>query len=76
MNFVSTENGFRLERNGTSFTFSAKKIPTCCEDFVKLTVRGTIPVPKIISGDRILLPVDEGIALAAEGEYELSLIHI
>lgn len=74
MNFVSTENGFRLERNGTSFTFSAKKIPTCCEDFVKLTVRGTIPVPKIISGDRILLPVDEGIALAAEGEYEFGNI--
>ena len=30
---------------------------------------GEVPVPEIKSGDRILLPVDEGIALCAEKEY-------
>ena len=31
---------------------------------------GEVPVPEIVSGDRLILPVDEGIAVNVEDEYE------
>ena len=33
-------------------------------------VEGTVPVPRLLPDDRLLLPIDEGVALKVDGEYE------
>lgn len=38
--------------------------------FFVLTASGNVPVPEIYACDRLLLPVDEGIAVTADEEYE------
>ena len=59
-----------LEKDGTVFEFSADIGTQNADGFCKVDICGEVPVPKIRKTDRILLPVDEGIVLKADGNYE------
>lgn len=38
--------------------------------FFESVIKGAVPVPEMTAEDRILLPIDEGVALNADGEYQ------
>lgn len=69
MNLLKVKNGFILQSCEVSFDFVSELIPEKKNDLFRIEMSGEVPVPEIKSGDRILLPVDEGIALCAEKEY-------
>lgn len=70
MNFYETKNGFSFAEGEVSFDFTAGTKPKKDGDWYTFYVCGAVPVPKIKKGDRLLLPVDEGVAVTAEKEYE------
>ena len=70
MGIKKFENGFELSLDDVSFEFHAKTVPYECDGIYSLDSIGEIPVPKILKGDRILLPIDEGVALKAEEAYD------
>ncbi len=70
MSLKKSENGFTLSLDDVSFEFQSKKLPYECNGLYSLETVGEIPVPKILKGDRILLPIDEGVALKAEEAYD------
>lgn len=70
MNLIKNGDGFSIEKNNVGFDFKTAKIPTKENGFFVLMTSGNIPVPEIRARDRLLLPVDEGIAITADEEYE------
>ncbi len=70
MNFCKNTDGFSLKKDNIGFDFKTAQIPTEKDGFFVLTASGNIPVPEIHACDRLLLPVDEGIAVTADEEYE------
>ena len=70
MNYLENTNGFSLEKDGVVFDFATDLRPETAGDALRFTVKGSAPVPALLDGDRILLPVGEGIALTV-GEDEL-----
>lgn len=69
MNLLKYESGFSLVSDTVCFDFSDNRFPKEDNTSYKLDIIGNVPVPDIKAGDRLLLPVDEGIALRAEKEY-------
>lgn len=62
---------FTLCENGCSFFFDGEQTPQKRETWYELSNgTGELPVPHVEKGDRIWLPVDEGIVLEADGVYE------
>lgn len=59
-----------LEKDGVEFTFSANIGTQNADGFCELDICGDVPVPKILKGDKIILPVDEGMVLNAGETYE------
>ncbi len=70
MGIRKTENGFELHLGETDFAFESKLVLEEKEDCFILETVGAVPTPKIEPNDRLLLPVDEGIAVTADREYE------
>ncbi len=70
MQIVTTEKKFSLFEGEVSFDFISDLSPKEKDAVFTLTVCGEIPVPLICAGDRLILPVDEGIAIEADKEYE------
>lgn len=69
MNILKKENGFSLASDNVCFDFVSNVYPKEYNALFKLEVIGNAPVPSIKAGDRLLLPVDEGIAITADKEY-------
>ncbi len=69
MNISIYKNGFSLVSDAVCFDFACNLYPKEQDSLFKLKVCGKAPVPSIKAGDRLLLPVDEGIAITAEKEY-------
>lgn len=69
MELLKTEKGYTLVADGVRFVFEDGRMPDMEEGFGRLTVEGWAPVPKLMAGDRLLLPVDEGIAIEVDREY-------
>ncbi len=69
MELLKNENGFSVISDTVSFDFVSNLVPEEHNELLELDVMGNVPVPRIKSGDRILLPIDEGIAITAEKEY-------
>ena len=65
MEYKATEKGFNLCCNGVNFEFSETKKFAKNGIFYETSVLGNAPVPKIQKGDRILLPMGEGIAVTS-----------
>ncbi|MBE6584447.1 MAG: hypothetical protein E7649_05670 [Ruminococcaceae bacterium] len=63
MEFIKKSSGFALSHGGVSFEFCSDTVPEIKDDTVKLFLEGTVPTPELCDGDRILVPVGEGIAL-------------
>lgn len=61
---------FIIEKSGVAFSIPAESSPLEKDGLYSLVVAGEIPVPTLVKGDRLLLPIDEGIALTVEEEYE------
>ena len=70
MNYLENTNGFSMEKDGVVFDFATDLRPETAGDALRFTVKGSAPVPALLDGDRILLPVGEGIALTV-GEDDL-----
>lgn len=64
------KNGFKLELGKVSYVFDSEVLPTCENSLYILDITGKVAVPKIEPDDRLILPVDEGIAITAGQEYE------
>lgn len=64
------ENGFSLAKNGVSFSFEGEADLSWQEELVRFPCAQDIPMPALQAGDRVILPIDEGIVIAADGVYE------
>jgi len=60
MTYRESERGFCIERDGTVFAFEGAKKPG---EGLRMTVEGAVPTPILTDGDRILVPIGEGVAL-------------
>ncbi len=69
MNLYKDKNGFCLDSDNVCFDFVGDLFPKERDSVFKLDVTRSVPVPVIKPGDRLLLPVDEGIAITAEKKY-------
>lgn len=69
MNLLKDKNGFSLISDNVYFDFDGDLFPEERDSLFKLDVTGNVPVPDIKPRDRLLLPIDEGIAITAEKEY-------
>lgn len=69
MELLKTSNGFSFVSDGVSFDFESDIIPDENGMLFQTEIKGNVPVPVIRKRDRLLLPVDEGIAITAEKEY-------
>ncbi len=76
MRYEPTDTGFRLRLDGVSFAFaeSAQLVPT--DEFHSLTVQGKVPIPLLEKTDRLILPVDEGIAITVGQHYDKGELNI
>lgn len=63
MEFLKTDSSFVLSSGSVSFEFVSESAPELCGECAKLFMEGTVPTPTLCEGDRILVPVGEGIAL-------------
>lgn len=70
MEFIKNDRGFYLSRDGVSFEFCSDSAPKLEGDYARLYLDGIVPTPELRDGDRILVPVGEGIALTV-GEENL-----
>lgn len=70
MKLIKNENGFSIADESVQFDFGSERIPQPHNGLFRLEVVGRAPTPHIKAGDRLLLPIDEGIAITAEKEYE------
>ena len=70
MKITKTDGGFIFESDHVKFDFLTDVIPIANGGLYDYTAKGNIPVPIIQRGDRLLLPVDEGIAITADRKYE------
>lgn len=75
MEYKATEKGFYLCCDGVNFEFSETKKFAKNGIFYETSVLGNAPVPKIQKGDRILLPMGEGIALISDKDYSCGSIN-
>lgn len=62
MNYISFKD--------TKFEFRSSVGEKNDKGFFESEIIGEVPIPKIIKTDRIILPIDEGIAIDADGDYE------
>ena len=69
MNFKKSENGFSIVCDSVSFDFVSDIFPEEKDGVIFLNTEGILPTPTLENGDRILLPMGEGIALTV-GEPE------
>ncbi len=79
MNMQKTATGFMLSRDAVSYVFDSEATPVLQNDVCVLHVSGNIPVPKLEATDRLILPVDEGIAVEVgrtytKGELDINCI--
>lgn len=61
--------GFSLSSNGVSFDFADQRLLNKVGDLYEIEAVTTAPTPRITAGDRLIFPIDEGIAIDANGDY-------
>jgi len=71
MELLKRENGFTLMSGGVDFEFTAKSFPEVLNGVIKLNIEGNAPVPTLKNGDRLILPVDDGMVMTADKKYTL-----
>ena len=69
MELKKLENGFSLLSGNVSFDFVTDTLPKAIDTVFFMNIEGVVPSPILEDGDRILLPMGEGIALTV-GENE------
>ena len=69
MHCQKTENGFSLRLDAVCFDFITPLTAEKCDSLYAVTAQGNAPVPQILHGDRLILPVDEGLAVYAHEDY-------
>ncbi|MBQ7039553.1 MAG: hypothetical protein IJN39_03190 [Clostridia bacterium] len=76
MDMIKHSGGFSLALGDVSFEFDENSVPEKSNGLFELCIKGNVPVPSIIKGDRIMLPVDDGIVLTADKKCGLSVPYI
>ena len=61
---------FILKENGLEFEFDSQIGVKNEDGFYESEINGAVPVPILLNTDRIILPIDEGVVLNADGDYE------
>ncbi len=72
MNMQKNTDGFSLYTEDVSFDFITDLNVTDAGDLYKLTLTGNVPIPLLKDDDRLILPVDEGMAIEVGKQYETS----
>lgn len=67
---MKNNNGFSLSTENVLFDFLCEKNVSDDNDLCKIKILGDVPVPELKADDRLLLPVDEGIAITVGQKYE------
>lgn len=62
--------GFTLKSDSVEFDFISEIIPLQSGNVYQISGIGKIPVPDTKIGDRLLLPINDGMAISVEREYE------
>ena len=57
------KNGFRLSAGGVDFDFTSELTPKENGVAFSFDILGVVPTPELLDGDRLLIPMGEGIAL-------------
>lgn len=70
MEILKNNNGFSLLDKNVQFDFCTNHTICCIDGLCKIKVTGDIPVPELKKDDRLLLPVDEGIAIKVGKKYK------
>lgn len=68
MKLLENKNGFSLVSDRVSFDFVSDLVPSARNSMVGFDVTGKVPTPELKDGDRILIPMGEGIALTVGEE--------
>ena len=66
----SCENPIVLTDGDVRFRLDTDAVPGWCDGWMTLSAAGTLPVPDTLPGDRLILPIDEGIALPVDTPVE------
>ena len=69
MQLIKTDGGFIFESEKVRLNFLTDALPGENGGIYDILIKGDIPAPIIEPSDRLLLPVDEGIAISANREY-------
>ena len=69
MQLIKTDGGFIFESEKVRLNFLTDALPSENGGIYDILIKGDIPAPIIEPSDRLLLPVDEGIAISANREY-------
>ncbi len=70
MERYKSECGFILKEASVAFEFESEAIPKSEGELFVIEGKGALPVPKLKKSDRLILPVDEGIAIEVGKAYE------
>lgn len=70
MNIIKNSIGFTLIADTIAFDFETTVCPIFEKNTATAEICGKVPIPKLLPGDRLLLPADEGIAITVDKEYE------
>lgn len=79
MKLSSTARGFTLGTDSFAFDFESHRSPQSEDGLWVLDIEGNVPVPHLEKCDRLILPVEEGIAIEVGKSYtrgELDIDHI
>ena len=68
MKCEKTNAGFLLSSDRVHFDFTSSVQPETENSMLCMDILGEVPVPKLEGGDRILIPMGEGIALTVGEE--------
>ncbi len=70
MQLQQNDHGFRLSADTVTYDFITSTVPVFTEGLYTITVTGNAPVPILEKTDRLILPVDEGIAITVGQTYQ------
>ncbi len=69
MKILTTDQGFSISSAETSYFFVSTHDPIMENGLLTLIANGIIPTPELQKSDRLILPVDEGIAIEVGKKY-------
>ncbi len=70
MRIEKRNDGFSLSTDSTVFNFVSEEPIEVSGELCTMKIIGNVPVPELLDDDRLILPIDEGMAIEVGKEYE------